>query len=299
MNYLSVFTHVTQESFCFVHAAEKPGPEHATRILLSDSEVVLSVDARTCPTSIFFMPIITRSWDATSDDEDFAYLPAKIMSAINLCPPATRPQLWKNIVLCGGNALLPGFKERLEAELSAISDGNVVRVSMPVTSSGLEHLQLTWVAASHFASKTVAHNWFDPVFALDSVYLYVEMMLNLTRFVSKESYLRSGPGIFSQEARREWQSQDLSGTDIQYDMDAEAERQDMMQEIEDALGVEPQEEAVEVTESRVLHRSKSRESIVFNELEALFENDKASRSEELKGVSSIQPNAHMSAYVRT
>lgn len=40
-----------------------------------------------------------------------------IERAINACPPDYQPLLWNNVVVTGGNANIPGIKERLYDEL--------------------------------------------------------------------------------------------------------------------------------------------------------------------------------------
>jgi actin-related protein 6 len=44
-----------------------------------------------------------------------------ILDAVLLCPDDTRHHLLSNIVLCGGNALFPGIKERLYKDLRALA----------------------------------------------------------------------------------------------------------------------------------------------------------------------------------
>ncbi|KAK6341710.1 Actin- protein 6 [Orbilia brochopaga] len=61
-----------------------------------------------------------------------AGLPEVIMRAINIVPEEYRALLLANIVLIGGNSLLRGLKERLEAELVPMAPENcIVRISMP------------------------------------------------------------------------------------------------------------------------------------------------------------------------
>ncbi|EWC44214.1 hypothetical protein DRE_06959 [Drechslerella stenobrocha 248] len=59
-------------------------------------------------------------------------LPEVIMGAVNTVPEEYRALLLANIVLIGGNALLPGLKERLESELVPLAPENcIVRISTP------------------------------------------------------------------------------------------------------------------------------------------------------------------------
>jgi len=43
-----------------------------------------------------------------------------IVQAVNECAPEIHPLLYSNIVLCVGNCMFPGFKERLEKDLRAM-----------------------------------------------------------------------------------------------------------------------------------------------------------------------------------
>ncbi|EPS36512.1 hypothetical protein H072_9960 [Dactylellina haptotyla CBS 200.50] len=59
-------------------------------------------------------------------------LPDIIMKSVNSTPEEYRPLLLANIVLVGGNAMLQGLKERLEAELVPMAPENcIVRIGIP------------------------------------------------------------------------------------------------------------------------------------------------------------------------
>ncbi|KAF3939602.1 Beta-centractin [Dactylella cylindrospora] len=59
-------------------------------------------------------------------------IPEVIMTAVNAVPEEYRPLLLANIVLFGGNTLLKGFKERLEAELRPMAPENfIIRIGVP------------------------------------------------------------------------------------------------------------------------------------------------------------------------
>lgn len=44
-----------------------------------------------------------------------------IVHSINLCPKETRPHLFENIIVTGGNGCFPGFKERLTKDVRALT----------------------------------------------------------------------------------------------------------------------------------------------------------------------------------
>jgi actin-related protein 6 len=55
-----------------------------------------------------------------------------IQGSIEACPQEMQPYLWANVVLVGGCAHLPGFKERVQMELQGLAPGNTtVRVALP------------------------------------------------------------------------------------------------------------------------------------------------------------------------
>ncbi|XP_038047554.1 actin-related protein 6-like [Patiria miniata] len=56
-----------------------------------------------------------------------------IVHVINNCPTDMRPHLFKNILLTGGNAMFPGFKERVESDVRSMAPALYdVRVTKPV-----------------------------------------------------------------------------------------------------------------------------------------------------------------------
>lgn len=55
-----------------------------------------------------------------------------VVECINSCPPETHPHLYNNILVVGGCANFPGFKERLEKDLRAMApDDFDVTVHLP------------------------------------------------------------------------------------------------------------------------------------------------------------------------
>jgi len=55
-----------------------------------------------------------------------------IVLSINLCPEETRPHLYNNIIVTGGNGCFPGFEERLTKEVRALApDEFDVSVTVP------------------------------------------------------------------------------------------------------------------------------------------------------------------------
>ncbi|KAJ1799145.1 Actin- protein 6 [Coemansia sp. RSA 2399] len=55
-----------------------------------------------------------------------------VVQAVGACPPETQAVMLANIVLVGGSALLPGLRERLQAEIQAMSpEGARVNIVMP------------------------------------------------------------------------------------------------------------------------------------------------------------------------
>lgn len=59
------------------------------------------------------------------------------MHSINACPQENMESLLENIVLVGGNALFPGFRDRVYSEVRSLSldhyDVNVILPDNPIT----------------------------------------------------------------------------------------------------------------------------------------------------------------------
>lgn len=64
-------------------------------------------------------------------------IPEAIIHSIDACPEDMRPCLLENIVLCGGNAMFPGYKDRIFKEVRALAldhfDVNVTLAENPIT----------------------------------------------------------------------------------------------------------------------------------------------------------------------
>ncbi|CAI6340155.1 unnamed protein product [Periconia digitata] len=76
-------------------------------------------------------------------------LPGAIMEALSVLPEAIRVGMMANVVVVGGNSLIPGFMERLDSELRALIPShyllNLTRAEDPI-----KH---TWLGAARFASQ--------------------------------------------------------------------------------------------------------------------------------------------------
>jgi len=76
-----------------------------------------------------------------------AGLPAAIMESLSTLPEALKLGLLANVVVVGGNSLIPGFMERLESELRMLVPAdyllNLVRAEDPI-----KH---TWLGGARFA----------------------------------------------------------------------------------------------------------------------------------------------------
>lgn len=76
-------------------------------------------------------------------------LPEAVMQALSGLPEALKISMLANVVVVGGNTLIPGFMDRLEAELRTLVPSNylfnIARADDPV-----KH---TWLGAAQFASR--------------------------------------------------------------------------------------------------------------------------------------------------
>ncbi|KAJ5108809.1 Actin-like protein arp6 [Penicillium angulare] len=78
-----------------------------------------------------------------------AGIPDMIMQSLSVLPPALHAAFLANVLVVGGNALIPGFMERLETELRPIASADCVvrvrRAQDPICS--------TWLGGSRLASN--------------------------------------------------------------------------------------------------------------------------------------------------
>lgn len=96
-------------------------------------------------------------------------IPETIVAAIEECDAAAHPWLYRNIVLTGGNACLPNFKERIQREIRALApDAYDVQVRLPQDPVGY-----AWHGGAALAS--------------DSVFPSI--------CVTKQEYLERGPAV--------------------------------------------------------------------------------------------------------
>ena len=132
----------------------------STEVELRDGTVVDITTARfRCP-ELLFEP------DGWIEGEG---LHKNLFESIMKCDVDIRSDLYQNIVLAGGNTMLPGFAERLEKEMVALAPAyRRVNVVAPA-----ERKYSTWIGGSILASLSVFKD----------------------KWISKEDYDESGPSI--------------------------------------------------------------------------------------------------------
>ena len=74
-----------------------------------------------------------------------------VIDAVQRSDTDLKRDLYFNIILSGGTTLLPGFKERLEKELTERLHGSF-RVRVVTTSAGIERRNGVWIGGSILAS---------------------------------------------------------------------------------------------------------------------------------------------------
>jgi actin-related protein len=62
-----------------------------------------------------------------------------VHACIQACEAHLRPQLYGNVVICGGNSMFPGFKHRLMREIQSLAPDSRVRVSEHPLPTDLRH----------------------------------------------------------------------------------------------------------------------------------------------------------------
>lgn len=75
--------------------------------------------------------------------------------AVQACDTDVRSVLYTNVVLTGGNTLLPGFADRLHYELNMLAPG--IRVRLHAAGSTVERKYGAWIGASILASLGTFH----------------------------------------------------------------------------------------------------------------------------------------------
>jgi actin-like protein 6A len=82
-------------------------------------------------------------------------LPGLIYTSVSGCDMDLRPHLLNNIVVAGGNTLLPGFVDRLNQELAMLAPSAKTRVHAPANST--ERRCSSWLGGSILASLGTFH----------------------------------------------------------------------------------------------------------------------------------------------
>ncbi|RKP08237.1 actin family [Thamnocephalis sphaerospora] len=82
-------------------------------------------------------------------------IPGLIYTSVSGCDVDLRPHLLNNIVVAGGNTLLPGFVDRLNQELSLMAPSTKIRVHAPASST--ERRCSSWLGGSILASLGTFH----------------------------------------------------------------------------------------------------------------------------------------------
>ncbi|KAK2798612.1 Actin- protein 6 [Onygenales sp. PD_10] len=79
-------------------------------------------------------------------------IPEIVMQSLSVLPTGLHPTFLANVLVVGGNSLIPGFVERLETELRKLASAEcVVRVKKPD-----DPIRFTWLGASRLASNREA-----------------------------------------------------------------------------------------------------------------------------------------------
>ena len=97
-----------------------------------------------------FQPSLSAAYDNICQPNGVG-IHESVHLSINKCDSDIRKHLYNNVVLSGGNSLFPGFRERLEREISLLSpQTNQVKVIAPQ-----ERKLLAWIGGANLASLSV------------------------------------------------------------------------------------------------------------------------------------------------
>ena len=101
-------------------------------------------------------------------------LPEMIVNSVMGIDICIRNDLLRNICLCGGNTLFPGFCERLEKELNKIIDTETWTKARVIVTDNMSRMETVWIGGSILGSLTTSGTSF---------------------WISKEEYDEEGPVI--------------------------------------------------------------------------------------------------------
>ncbi|KAI8870639.1 Actin/actin-like protein, partial [Ramicandelaber brevisporus] len=82
-------------------------------------------------------------------------LAAMVVESVSKCDADVRPQFCSNILLTGGSTLIPGFTERLQAEVTTALPG--LRVKVQASGNTAERQFGSWIGASMVSSLGTFH----------------------------------------------------------------------------------------------------------------------------------------------
>jgi actin-related protein len=96
-------------------------------------------------------------FDSASENPNSIELQASLTNAFQEVDVDVRKNIISNLVLTGGNSLLPNFTESLEESINSISAHNV-KSKVFASSKGLERKMAPWIGASVMASTGAFQN---------------------------------------------------------------------------------------------------------------------------------------------
>ncbi|OJJ46366.1 hypothetical protein ASPZODRAFT_66102 [Penicilliopsis zonata CBS 506.65] len=112
----------------------------ATTEALSEDVLILGNERFTVPEILFTPSDIGLKQAGIAD---------MVLQSLSVLPTGLHPSFLANVLVVGGNCLLPGFMDRLETELRQIASAEcVVRVRRPK-----DPIRSTWLGASRFATN--------------------------------------------------------------------------------------------------------------------------------------------------
>ncbi|GLC41063.1 hypothetical protein PLESTB_000947500 [Pleodorina starrii] len=132
--------------------AEGANPVPTVVYELPDGQELYLGQERFRMAELFFQPrVFINHFPGLTLSPDVRSVPESVIDTVSKCDVDLRKDMYSGAILAGGSSLIPGFKERLEKELSELSPPGA-RVKMVAAANQAERRFSTWIGGSILSS---------------------------------------------------------------------------------------------------------------------------------------------------